>query len=612
MQNIKPVRRETIRVNSVEVDPTRWYAETDQDLIGVAAYMACQNLSLNQQGRQADFFNYARMYGVRSLGYSTNTYSTYSYSSVTNADVKLKLNATRAAVDTATAKIAKNRPRPMFLTDGGDWKQKRRAEKLTQYMDGAFDLGEVYETGAIVFRDACIFGTGCMFINYDEDKVYTEPVWIEEIVVDESEAQYGTPRQLHRSKLVHKEVLAAQFPKKAELIMAATSAPSTLSDDMVSVTYSWHLPSGSKAKDGKYVVSLKEGTLDVQEYKKDYFPFVFFRWNNGLRGFYGQGIVENSFSIQLEINSICATIQKAIYFAAVPRVFVDSTSKIITQHIDNRVGSIVKFTGRDPTFSTATANNPEMYNYLNTLWNKVFEVNGLSELSATSNKPAGLDAAVALREYQDIESQRFAIVGQQWEKFYLNVARIFVDMSKDLYTNNTQLMVKAKTNKFIESIKWKDVNLPEDKYILRCFPTNILPVTPAGRLQTVQELIQAGFIDKDLGLDLLDFPDLQKAMSLKNASVDNAMMVLEKIVDEGVYDTPEVYMNLKLCIQLGQAMYLKARNDKVDEERLELLRRFIDDCNNMQGSGQQQTEEEVPQAAPEPTPTSDLIQNTPQ
>ena len=50
--------------------------------------------------------------------------------------------------------------------------------------------------------------------------------------------------------------------------------------------------------------------------------------------------------------------------------------------------------------------------------------------------------------------------------------------------------------------------MEEDQYSLQCYPISKLPSDPAGRLETIQELIQGGFVSQDVGNRLLDFPDL--------------------------------------------------------------------------------------------------------
>ncbi len=58
---------------------------------------------------------------------------------------------------------------------------------------------------------------------------------------------------------------------------------------MIKVIESWHLKSGPKAKDGKHTICISSATLFEEQYDKDYFPFVFFRWGDRPVGFFGQG-----------------------------------------------------------------------------------------------------------------------------------------------------------------------------------------------------------------------------------------------------------------------------------------------------------------------------------
>ena len=202
---------------------------------------------------------------------------------------------------------------------------------------------------------------------------------------------------------------------------------------------------------------------------------------------------------------------------------------------------------------------------------------------------------MALREFNDIESERFAVIGQRWEQFFIDIAAQAVDQATDLYTKENDLEVKVPGKSFIEKIKWSEVSLPADAYIMRCFPSSILPTTPAGRLQVVQELIQGGFLSKEEGLALLDFPDLERQLNLSNAAIDDVMEQLEKIVEDKKYDTPEMYQNLQLAVKLGQSAYLKARADNQPQDVQELLRRYIDDAQAMIND---QAAEQAPPAAP--------------
>lgn len=598
---------------------SRWWLE-DEAKMGMNAYAVATKIKENQSYRLTQNLRYARLYSnLELLGLQAGTYAR----TVSNGvEQRVTFNVIRQCIDTVSNKIARNRPRPMFLTSGGDWKLKKRAKNLTKFIDGLFDMQRVYPIANHCFVDACTFGTGVMHIYTEDGKVCFERVLPDEILVDDAEGIYGDPRQVHRTKYVHREILldleGLDKNAKQAIVDAPAGMPgdntSVYAGDLIAVVESWHLRSGPKAKDGKRCISIKGTTLYAESYDKDYFPFVFFRWAPGIIGFYGTGIAEELLGIQIEINKILRNIQKAINLQAIPRVFVENGSQVNTAHLNNAVSAVIKYTGRPPVFDTPTGMNNEVYAHLDRLYNKAFEIVGVSQLSATSKKPSGLDSGVALREFNDIESERFAVTGQRWEQFFIDIAAQAVDQATDLYTKENDLEVKVPGKSFIEKIKWSEVSLPNDAYIMRCFPSSILPTTPAGRLQVVQELIQGGFLSKEEGLALLDFPDLERQLNLSNAAIDDVMEQLEKIVEEKKYDTPEMYQNLQLAVKLGQSAYLKARADNQPQDVLELLRRYIDDAQAMIND---QAAEQAPPAAPpgaapmlaqpEAPPVSDLL-----
>ncbi|HAT63936.1 MAG TPA: hypothetical protein DCS66_04945, partial [Flavobacteriaceae bacterium] len=97
-------------------------------------------------------------------------------------------------------------------------------------------------------------------------------------------------------------------------------------------------------------------------------------------------------------------------------------------------------------------------------------------------------------------------VAKRYEKCFMDAAEIMIDTARDLYEVKGDYKVKAQDGKFIDTISWKDVNMDADKYLMQIFPTSALSSTPSGRLADVQDLLAAGFIDKEDALKLLDFP----------------------------------------------------------------------------------------------------------
>lgn len=596
---------------------SKWWDEDDtyRHVFGVV-----KGIRQDQEYRKQDFLKWARLYSnAELLGFYGSAFVRPAATPRTTD--RITLNVCKSCVDTSSAKIAKNKPKPLFLTSNGDYKQQTRAKKLTKYIQGAFDASDFYTLMAQMYTSGAVLGTGVIKIFKDTDKmkVSAEHVLTDEIVVDDTEGMYGSPRQLHQTKYVSRDILMAMFgdtPIKKQKIKEVKGGVDgevlRTAADVVKVVESWHLKSATKANDGMHAICIENCTLFTETYEKDYFPFVFFRYAPRLLGFFGSGIIENIVGIQVEINRILLNIQRAQHLTSVPRVAIENSSMVNSMHINNDIGAVYKYSGTPPIFHTPSAMPGEIYQHLWNLYAKAFEIEGINLMNATGQKPAGLDAAVALREYNDIGTERFVQVGQRYENCALEAAKIFIDLSRDLYEEDKSLKVNVKGKKFIETIKWSEVDLEDDQFIMQVYPTSSLPSDPAGKLQTIQEYMKAGFLGKDEAMSLLDFPDLDAFLSLQLAAIDDANMIIDQIIEEGVYTVPEPQMNLELLLQMTQSSYLRGKTTGVPEERQELLIRLMDDCNDLLGLTQPPAPPmPMPLANPEAPPTSELLPSLP-
>lgn len=557
-----------------------------------------------------------RLYGnVESLAFTN--FAFYQAEPAASGLNRITLNIVQSMIDTVVSKITKNRPKVDFSTQGGDFSMQRKAQKLTKFVEGQFYACGFYDLATMGFKDSCIFGTGALKIFRDNGKIKVERVFIDELKMDENESIYGSPRQLHQKKLVHRDVLKQIFPKHAAKIDVAGQDMSSFysntqqdKDDMVSVVESWHLPSGPNSKDGKHIICIENETLLHEPYEKPYFPFVFLKWNTRPLGFWGQGLAEQLSGLQLEINKILRTIQVSMHLVSVPKILVEAGSKIVASHLNNKIGGIVTYSGTPPQYQALGQIPGELFSHLDRLYSRAFEIAGISQLSATSKKPSGLDSGKALRTYNDIESERFMEVALRYEQSFLDAARIMIDIAKEIAAEDGEFKVKTHGSKFFETIDWKDIDLDEDQYIMKMFPVSSLSSSPAGRLQEVQELLAAGFISKEAALKLLNFPDIEDFYRFENAGVEDIERTIEEIVDKGVYRTPEPYQNLRLGITKMQQAYLYYRTVNMPEERLELFRRWIEDADavmqNAQAQLQQQQMEQQMAMQPPPPPEAAL------
>lgn len=532
---------------------------------------------------------------------------------------RLTYNIVQSCVDTVTAKIAKNKPKPLFLTSGGDYRMQRKAKKLNQFMDGVFFENKVHsELSPTAFRDCAVLGDGIVHVYDWYGQVKIERVMASEIVVDEIEGIYGYPRQLYRCKNVDREVLIKLFPNDEDYIRNAKAAVvenNTIPhiSDQITVCEAWHLPSAPDAKDGKTVIVITGKTLKEKPWKHDVFPFAKMPWCKRLYGYWSQGGVEQIQNIQLEVNKLLWVIQRSMHLMGSFKILVANGSKVVSEHLNNDIGVIINYAGTPPQYITPPIIQPELYAHLATLKQAAYEQFGISQLSASSKKPDGLDSGKALREYNDIESERFMIVGQQYEKFHLDITKLCVLTARQIYEDHGKLVARVPGTKFLETINWKEIDLKDDQYVMQVFPISSLPSDPAGRLQTIQEYAQAGYLDPRTARKLADFPDLQQVESLANAVEERILCILDEIVDEGKYTPPDPMMDLQLAKQLVVQYYNQYVNQGLEPEKAAQLTQFNTQVDQLIQAAMPPppAPTATPQGVPAPPPISDMIPNAP-
>jgi len=555
-----------------------WLLEGDKAADSISATL--NRMRDNQTLRHTQWVISARLYG----NLAPTSLAGVSFSKLATTQPALRdrvsYNLIQSIVDTVTSKVGKSRPRPYFLTSGGDYRQQRRAKGLNAFLDGLLYENTTHQLGTTVFRDAAVWGDGFVHVFAQHGRVRHERVLPSELFVDDVEATYGSPRQLHRIKLIDRQVLVEAFPESAGAILAANAARTEDTSrgnvaDVLLVRESWHLPSGPDSDDGRHCISIDGHLLTpLEPWTRPHFPFARMQWTPRLFGYWGQGLAEQLMNIQLEVNKLLWVIQRSFHLAGSFKVLIENGSKIVKAHLNNDIGTIINYSGTAPSYVVPPTVPAEVFGHLNLLIAKAYEQAGISQLSAGSMKPAGLNSGRALREMVDIESDRFTTVGRQFEQLFLDIARLSIETVKELAADG-DYEVATPSRAGLARVKWSEVELDADDYVMQCFPVSSLPNDPAGRLQTVQEYAQAGFLTPRQARRLLDFPDLEQVESLANAAEQYLVEILDRMVDEGVFTAPEPYDDLAMARELALEYYARGKSTGLEEERLELLRRFL-------------------------------------
>ena len=600
-----------------------WWLEKTGDSRAAQMLTTAAYLKESQAYRYRQAAIFARLYGNQSL---------YSFAGSNIAKIdndhglpqdRPTFNLVQSVTDTLVSRLSQARPQPVFLTDNGDYKQRNLAKKLNNFTQGEFYQIKAYEKAAIILRDALVEGTGVAHIYQTPDnKVGMERVFLTELLIDPNEAVYGEPRQLYRLKLYDRDVLAANFPKLQDKIhLASDATPDNSSDaskkvsDLVMVVEGWHLPSGKNANDGRHTIAISSGFLVDEEFTKDKFPFAFLHYSPRLLGFWSQGVAEQLMGTQIELNQILFTISRSIKLIGVPRIFIEEGSKVVSAHINNEIGSIVKFRGQVPIFQTNESNAADLYAERDKLIEYGYQQSGVSALQASSQKPQGLDSGEAIRTYDDISTDRFAALSRRYDNFFIDLTYLIIDQAAEIAKETGGYSTVYPNKNGTKEIDLpKAVMLTEDPFVIQCFSQSSLPKDPAGRLQKVTEMVQAGMITLTEGRRLLDYPDLEQVEKLANAGEERILQILDDIIEHGKYSPPDPFTDLQLATTLTTQYINLYSSAKLEEIKMDLLRQYfqqIQDIKQQAMAAMAPPPQASPTAAPQAPPTSPLIPNAP-
>lgn len=620
------IKVKTKAASSTTPTPSAWWKEATIEKRAAGACATAAFLKENQQYRYRQAALFSRLYGnMPMFGWVGSNLTKLTSGSQLPID-RPTFNVVQSCIDTLTSRIVQGKPLPSFLTDLSDYKQRLLAKKMNNFIQGELYQTKAYQKAEFVLRDAEVLGTGAFKIFKDMNKrVAIERTLITDLLVDPNDALYGYPRQLYQLSLIDRAVLDEMFPKQASIVKVAEQAYADKSteyqktvSDQIMVVESWHLPSGPDADDGKHLISCTAGPLLDEDYEKDHFPFVFLHYTPRILGFWAQSLAEQLMGTQLEINKLLMTVSSSINLVGVPRVFVEEGSKVVKAHLNNQIGSIITYRGTMPSYQVAPCVPEEIYAQLQRLIDYAYQIAGISALAAASKKPLGLDSGKALREYDDLQTDRFAAFEKRWEGMFVEMTYQIIENAMEIAEEEGEYDTVYPSKNLSQQIDLPDAKLLKNPYIIKCLDASSLSKDPAGRKQDVIDMIQAGMLTPQEGRRLLYFSDLEQVEVLENAAEEKILKLLDKIVEEGdeedfEYEGPDPDMNIELAEKLVNQYINLYTGLGIEEEKANLLRNFSSQVKNMKNEAAQAMQPpaaanpQQPLGVPEPRPVSDIL-----
>ena len=473
---------------------------------------------------------------------------------------QVEQNVIASTTDTVTAAIGVRQVTPKVVTKDAPWERRRRAVRTSHYMAGLGKHCGTREAAMESIKYGTLKGLGAVRVGQRAGELKAWYVPVNELAVPDFETRDGRLLELIHAHWRDRRELQYEYPKFAEQLAEATTDYSDewfaslgnseyVGDtDSLYAYEAWRLPTGKKGskgyKLGRHVLVVNELILVDEDYEDDEPPFCFFRWSTRPRSWYPMGAGHRVMGHQCQINRYERQTDRQLQQQAYPTTYVHASDASLSARSRNDIGTIAVYRHSVPKTVIPPSVSPEMYHRVDKLEDKAYEVTGVSRMAATSMKPAGLDSGIALREYRDQTTQRFAIQEVNYEEHLLDIHFMCFRMACRMGDNAPTVAHKSRFGTRVV----REYSLAgADLEVLRNQLEAVSPVanTPAGRKQFATELAQAGLISADELRRLLDHPDLENVLSLYTAASDDIDATIEAILD-GEDRWPEPAQNLEL------------------------------------------------------------------
>lgn len=581
----------------------RWWRAEDEDEIARLQVARAHQISDDTEWRQRQIVRASCLYG-----------DTSSWRGDTNVirqlgEQPMSLNIIANAFDTWCSETTQTQPRGMATTSGGDWSDRQRARRLTAHWDAKFHAAGVHLLGPVAMLDAGLYGLGCIRPYAERGKLCFERLWPGNILVDDASCVDVLPRELHIRRFVDRYYLAELYPDAADAIDQSEGAEASWHSgsygaDVVEVIESWHLPSsevedGDEEHDGLHAIAINGALLEHEPWARQTFPLAIVRAVPPRRGWWGEAPLWRAAPYQREFNKMARRIQQWMHMAAVHCAFVQNQSGVVKEHLTNEQYRVIGYDGNvPPVFPPVPQMGAEVFNYQRGLKEGIFEVLGISQLSAQSVKPAGINAAVALETYNDVQTRRFVNSERAYEQMFVTLCLESLAIERQLAKDNPGYEVSYRWRRAVERTKFSEIDTPDDILAVSVYPASAFGTTPAMRLQRLEEALQQGKISYATFWEHVPTADWEAVRSRVASPAELIDERLSWMLEHDERRPPEPFMDLALARTETQLAIQRAEVDGVPPERIEHLIWFLGEVSAMQGAAAPPAPPAPPMAEP--------------
>lgn len=513
--------------------------------------------------------SYYHTYGIGMTNIDDTSVAGYYSSSATDIEEDtssgIQENTIKSCIDTLVSKVASQKVRPFFNTVNGTFRDMQIVKATQTYFDQLYDEQNVGKTVSDAFRDSCIFEVGVIYIDKDSHRISRVLPW--QVNYDNRESSYNNLTRI-AWKMDNYPVTLLPFKVKKDI---------PISTDVTYYRY-WNVVD-------KVLVQYVPELNYYKETKWDEpLPFIFMYYDSPIKGGTTTSVVDLLYGIQEAIDAILVKIKDASQLSTPLKYFVPEQSSVKVHKLSNRVGEIITYTAlpgqTTPPIVTVAEPfmDPQWQQLLDKLKADAYEACGISQLSATSQKPTGLNSGAALSTMEDIESSRFEVQLNTVIRAYVDIAKLCID----LFDENSNILPPSSIR---ANIQWRDIVQARDQLVIQFSAAENLSKDPQTRAQQVQMLVQMGAVPQSRVASLMEIPDSVQGYSLANNAINAVMSLIDDCIDYGAMDIPDYIPTQMLMSEiLNTCLSLRGAGDSNQESIDKLMELYGIAMNKEQNS----------------------------
>jgi len=440
-------------------------------------------------------------------------------------------NVIKSCIDTKVSKMSQVKVRPFFNPVNGLWKTRKCCRVAQQWADEWYQREGIYKSGNMAYRDAQIFDVGHVWVN----EVTRQPVRIMpwEYYVDPAEETF----KKHSRCMVK----FRQYPFFAlkDILKSGGRAEGAYKKNPFyraqDYRIYYHLAEGKRYD----IVDGEVQKISTIKFKKP--PVATIHYCPPVKGIWTPSLVDDLITLQKELDLVNEKIHDAEENTPANLILVPTMSSggIKASIIDGGKAAMMYEYEPAPgstapaTWVTPASVNPQLLTRREKIIESMYNISGVSQLSAQSKKPSGINSGVMLDTLEDVESERFNFELQNFEDFCMTISEIAIDV----FDEDADILPKRKQR---PTVTWKEIKAERDFFSIQFSPASALSNTPKVKMEQVEKLQKMGLIGPEWAAEMLQFPDLERSYGIATANRDDIEMITERAAEYREFDFYDV------------------------------------------------------------------------